>query len=374
MKRRHGLFPILFILVFSADIIVSSTYINNERVKNVSLFGTENIVGNLSGTSNTVNQAQDTTNSNIGNSTSTGSNSSSTNSASNSTTSNTGSNSTSEGNGNTQTPSSSGGSSGTVTPNNGGSTDSNSGTSSQSSSSSSSSTSGSTGTAGSTSGQTSQAAGSSDSSYSSGSSTVSNKSTRTKKKNSSKNNTVNSTDSKINKNTEKANGDSAAEQKVDSTITNTVTEKPDDSETLNVKASIEKGDINLNDKAVLVKLSCDDSNFKELYYTWSQNKEVKHEETWIKYEQPLEFNKTGIWYLHYKAIDKNDKDTYGYFGPYNASYIYKSLSADNSGELLKKKIIGCTAIFVVVAGAAVYLIKTNKFNLRRNKVRNRGKR
>lgn len=205
--------------------------------------------------------------------------------------------------------------------------------------------------------QASQSTSQSNTSTSTNSSNTQSNNSRTVKKKNSTNDSTNS--NKASSNTT----NTSKEENTSSPIVNNVTEKPKDSETLLVKSSIEKGDINLNDSPMLIKLSCENQNFKELYYGWSQNKEVKHEETWAKYVDPLTFNKTGVWYLHYKAIDENGNETYGYFGPYNAAHIYKSLSTNNSNETMGKKIVAYAAILVIVAVAAVYLIKTNKFTL-----------
>lgn len=127
-----------------------------------------------------------------------------------------------------------------------------------------------------------------------------------------------------------------------------------------IKASLSKGDVIIDDKSNEIKLSCDSADLKEIYYVFSKNKDVDHNEKWIKYSSSLKFHKDGTWYIHYKAIDKNGKESYGVFGPYNVSYKYKSLEGAPADNTFKKKIIGCSMIAVIVIFALVYIIKTNK--------------
>lgn len=366
MKKKFRLFPVLFIL-FLWIISAYSTSAGNNKVimatDRIKLLGTDNGVGNSNSGNNTITGTGTDNNSSA--------NSSPKNSAteaSNQTTNPTGSNT----NTNSQDTSSATGDPATGDPQ-----ITNTNTKSDPSSEPSSTTvnlgnTGSSGSSGSSdsstpAGPSSTTSGTNKSTQSStvttnGTSITTSKGSSNSKNKSAQNST--STDEDTKQNVQKTDSNSVGTQ-VNSTITNTVTETPQNSETLVVKSSIEKGDINLSDKSVLVKLSCDDMNFKELYYCWSSNKEVKHEEVWLKYSEPLKFEQTGILYLHYKAIDKNGNDTYGYFGPYNAAHIYNTLYTNDSGNLLTKKIIGYVAIFLVILGAAVYLIKTNKVSLRK---------
>ncbi|WP_010240424.1 hypothetical protein [Clostridium arbusti] len=137
-------------------------------------------------------------------------------------------------------------------------------------------------------------------------------------------------------------------------------EQTKDSAVLLIRSSLNKGDINLNDKSSGIKLICDNPNFKEIYYLFSEKKDVSHDGKWIKYSSPLKFDKNGTWYIQYKAIDKTGNESYGNFGPYKVSYEYKTLGSNVSDNSFKKKIIGFSMIIVIIILAAIYIIKTNK--------------
>lgn len=137
-------------------------------------------------------------------------------------------------------------------------------------------------------------------------------------------------------------------------------EQTKDSAVLLIKSSLNKGDINLNDKSSGIKLICDNPNFKEIYYLFSEKKDVSHDGKWIKYSSPLKFDKNGTWYIQYKAIDKTGNESYGNFGPYKVSYEYKTLGSNVSDNSFKKKIIGFSMIVIIIILAAIYIIKTNK--------------
>ncbi|MDF2502631.1 hypothetical protein [Clostridium sp.] len=137
-------------------------------------------------------------------------------------------------------------------------------------------------------------------------------------------------------------------------------EQTKDSAVLLIRSSLNKGDINLNNKSSGIKLTCDNPNFKEIYYLFSEKKDVSHDEKWIKYSSPLKFDKNGTWYIQYKAIDKTGNESYGNFGPYKVSYEYKTLGSNVSDNSFKKKIIGFSMIIVIIILATIYIIKTNK--------------
>ncbi|AJA47603.1 hypothetical protein CPAST_c15280 [Clostridium pasteurianum DSM 525 = ATCC 6013] len=127
-----------------------------------------------------------------------------------------------------------------------------------------------------------------------------------------------------------------------------------------IDASLSKGNIILEEKSNGIKLSSDNKDLKEIYYVLSNSKSTNNNEKWIKYSSPLKFDKKGTWYIHYKAVDKNGKESYGSFGPYNVSYKYETLEAGAEDNSLKKKIIGFSMIVVIIILAAIYIIKTNR--------------
>lgn len=156
--------------------------------------------------------------------------------------------------------------------------------------------------------------------------------------------------------------ENAAEQPATSSNNNqsNTEEAAKNSNLLLIKANLDKGNVNLNDKSNEIKLTSDDPNFKEIYYVISKDKNVNPDEKWVKYSAPLKFDKNGIWYIHYKAVDKNNSENYGYFGPYNVVYNYQALEANAPDSSVKKKIIGFSMIAVIVILAVLYIIKTNK--------------
>lgn len=137
-------------------------------------------------------------------------------------------------------------------------------------------------------------------------------------------------------------------------------EQNNNSTLLLIKSSLNKGNINLNDKSNGIKLVCDNPSLKEIYYLFSQKKDIKHDGNWIKYSSPLKFDKSGTWYIQYKAVDKAGKESYGSFGPYKVSYEYKALGTNMSDNSFKRKIIGFSMILIIIILAVIYIVKTNR--------------
>lgn len=141
---------------------------------------------------------------------------------------------------------------------------------------------------------------------------------------------------------------------------NNAQELAKDQNQITIKSSLSKGDIDLDSKSNEIKLTSDNGDLKEIYYVFSNKKSADSNENWIKYSSPLKFDKKGTWYIHYKAVDKNGKESYGSFGPYNVSSKYETLEAGAADNSLNKKIIGFSMIAVIIILAVIYIVKTNR--------------
>lgn len=141
---------------------------------------------------------------------------------------------------------------------------------------------------------------------------------------------------------------------------NNAQELAKDENQITIKSSLSKGDIYLDGKSNEIKLTSDNKDLKEIYYVLSNKKNTDSNENWIKYSSSLKFDKKGTWYVHYKAVDKNGKESYGSFGPYNVSSKYETLEAGAADNSLNKKIIGFSMIAVIIILAVIYIVKTNR--------------
>lgn len=89
------------------------------------------------------------------------------------------------------------------------------------------------------------------------------------------------------------------------------------------------------DVSVALTYSDSGSGISKKQYAWSTSKSVP--KSWSTYGGKLSRSSSGVWYLHYRAVDKVGNVRTGYFGPYRVDKVAPEIYLSSSGGVFMDK-------------------------------------